>query len=139
MSASFEEKSVWVQLIAMLIGLGCYAVAAGRLLAAGVREMPAFAALFAVAVVFMVILLIVGHIIAAVTGAPEAADERDRVIAWRAEHRSSWLVAVGVLSAVVCLALNVPPVWVANLLLLSLALSEMLGFVLRLAAYRRGA
>ena len=62
---SFEEKSVWVQLGAMVIGLGAYFAVAGTLLANGVREMPAFTAVFMVAVVLMVMLLIAGHVIAA--------------------------------------------------------------------------
>ena len=135
---SFEEKSVWVQLGAMVIGLGAYFAVAGTLLANGVREMPAFTAVFMVAVVLMVMLLIAGHVIAALTGRPESADERDRLIACRAEHRSSWIVAVGGLAAVTCMTFSIDNVWTANLLLMSLALSELLGFILRIIYYRRG-
>jgi len=138
MSASFEEKSVWIQLGAMTIGLGAYFVIASRMLASGVREMSAFAALFMVAVAAMVLLLIFAYAVAAMTSKVEARDERDRLIAWKAEHRSGWLTAVGVLAAVTCMVAGVESVWVANLLLLSLALSEMLGFVLQIVYYRRG-
>ncbi len=138
MAASFEEKSVWVQLVAMLLGLGAYFAFAAYMLAEGVRAMPAFAALFMVAVVAMVIFLVVGHLLAALTGKPEGRDERDRIIAWRAEHNSSWLIAVGVFAAVTCMIFAVENVWTANVLLLSLALSEVLGFILRIVYYRRG-
>lgn len=138
MPASLEEKSVWIQLVALVLALGAYFAIAARLLAAGVREMPAFAALFTVAVVGLVILLIVGHVIAAIASRPEPRDERDRLIAWRAEHNSSWLVGVGVLAAVTAMVAGVDNVWTANLLLLALALSEILGFSLRLLYYRRG-
>lgn len=137
-SISFEEKTVWIQLGAMTLGLGTYFVVAGRLLADGVREIGAFAALFMVAVVVMVILMVVAFGITALTGRPEGRDERDRLIGWKAEHHSAWLTAVGVLGAVACMALGVEMVWIANLLLLSLALSEILGFVLQLVYYRRG-
>ena len=65
MSASFEEKSVWIQLGAMTVGLGVYFVIAGRMLASGVRDVSAFAALFMVAVVFMVVLLVIAYVVAA--------------------------------------------------------------------------
>ena len=138
MNASFEEKSVWIQLGAMVAGLGLYFLLAGRLLAAGVREMSAFASLFMVAVVVMVILLIIAYIVAALTGRVEGRDERDRLIAWKAEHHSAWLTAVGVLGGVACLAAGIHSVWAANLLLLSLALSHILGFVLQIVYYRTG-
>lgn len=139
MSASFEEKSVWIQLGAMTLSLGVYFVIAGRRLAAGARDMPEFAALFMVSVVVMVVLLIIAYTVAALTGRTEGRDERDRLISWKAEHRSAWLLAVGVLGAVTCMALGIDNVWTANLLLLSLALSEILGFVLQILSYRRGA
>lgn len=138
MSASFEEKSVWIQLCAMLIGLGTYFVIAGRLLASGVREVSGFAALFIVAVVWMVVLMIIAYVVAALTSKTEGRDERDRLIAWKAEHRSAWVMAVGVLGAATCMVVGIPNVWSVNLLLLSLALSEILGFVLQLVYYRRG-
>lgn len=138
MSASFEEKSVWIQLGAMTIGLGTYFVAAGRLLASGERDVTAFASVFMAAVVFLVLLLVVAHIIAASTSKVEDRDERDRLITWKAEHRSGWLVAVGVLGAVTCMAVGIDNVWTANLLLLSLALAQILAFVLQLVYYRRG-
>jgi hypothetical protein len=138
MSMSFEEKSVWIQLGAMTLSLGTYFVIAGQMLASGVREAIAFATVFMVAVVIMVVLLIGSYVVAALTSKVEGRDERDRLIAWKAEHRSSWLTAAGVLGAVTCIAAGVDNVWTANLLLLTLALSEVLGFVLQIAYYRRG-
>jgi len=138
MGTSFEEKSIWIQLAAMVLGLGTYFVLAGKMLASGVREVPAFATLFIVASVFMVVLLAAGHIVAAIASKPEGRDERDRLISWRAEHNSSWVVAAGVCGAVTCMAFGIANVWTANLLLLCLALSEVLGYVLRLVYYRRG-
>ena len=138
MGASYEEKSVWIQLVGLVLGLGAYFVIAGMMLAAGQRAMPAYAALFMVSVPAMVIFLIVGHAAAAIGAKPEGADERDRLISWRAEHRSSWLVATGVLGGVTCMVFGVDNVWTANLLLLSLALSELLSLSLRVVSYRRG-
>ncbi|MBX9735330.1 MAG: hypothetical protein K2X32_00250 [Phycisphaerales bacterium] len=138
MSASFEEKSVWIQLGAMTAGLGVYFAIAGRMLAAGVRDVRAFAALFMIAVVFMVVLMVIAYVTAAFTSKVEGRDERDRLISWKAEYRSAWIIAVGVLGAVTCMAAGVDNVWTANILLLSLAMSEVLGFVLQIVYYRRG-
>lgn len=138
MSPSFEEKSVWVQLISMVLVLGGYFIVAGMMMASGVETLPAFVPLFIAAVVLMVIVLIAGHILAAVTGRPEPRDERDRLIGWRAESNSAWLLATGVLTAVSGMVLGLESVWVAHLLLGSLFLSSVLAFVLQLVYYRRG-
>lgn len=138
MNASFEEKSVWIQFAGMALGLGAYFIVAGRLIAEGVRAMPAYAAVFMVAVAAMVVFLIAAYTLTAILSRPEARDERDRLIAWRAEHHSSWIVAVGVLAAITCMVLGIDNIWTANLLLLSLALSHMLGYTLQILAYRRG-
>lgn len=100
--------------------------------------MPAFAVLFMVATVLMVILLVAGHIVAAIADKPEGGDERDRLISWRAEHSSSWVVTAGDCGSVACMVFGIENVRTANLLLLSLAVSDVLGLVLRLASYRRG-
>lgn len=138
MEASFEEKSVWIQLVGMVIGMGAYLAIAGVMLSNGVTTMPAYAALFMVATVGMVILLVVGHIVAAISNRPEKRDERDRLIAWRAEHNSSWVLAAGVFTAITAMVFGIETVWVAHLLLLSMILSEVLGYGLRIIYYRRG-
>ncbi len=146
MGASFEEKSVWIQLIGTVVGLGAYFVVAGRMIAAGVTALPAYAPVFIVAVVFMVILLSVGHIAAAMasrrelaaTGGASRRDERDTIIAWRAESNSGWIVAAGVVCALGAMVIGTEPTWVANGLIVSLFLSEVVGYILRLVYYRRG-
>lgn len=138
MIASFEEKSVWIQLVGTVLGLGAYLVVAGRMISAGITALPAYVPLFAVAAALMAILLVAGHVVAALVSRPEGRDERDRLIEWKAENYSSWLLAVGALGAITGLILSIENVWIAHLLLLSLVLSEVLGFILRLVYYRRG-
>lgn len=138
MGASFEEKSVWVQLVGTVAGLGAYFVVAGRMMAAGVDALPAYVPLFIAAVVLMVVILVAGHIVAAVAGRPDDRDERDRLIGWKAESGSGWVLGVGVLAGVTALVLALKPVWIAHVLLGSLFASETLGYVLRLVYYRRG-
>ena len=136
---SFEERSIWVQLVALGLGLGAYFATAGRMLASGVMEMPPYIAVFAVSLVLLITVMIAGHVIAACFGQPEDADERDRLIGWKAEARSSWVLGAGVFCAIGALAFGVEAVWVANGLLLALFASEMLKLGLQAASYRLGA
>ena len=138
MNASFEEKSVWIQLISMVLMLGGYFVVAGTMLAGGVSQIVAFVPLFVVAVVLQVVLMVVGYTVVAIASRPEGRDERDRLIEWRSESHSGWLLAVGVLAAVTALVFPIDRVWIADLLLMSLFASQVLKFVLQLISYRRG-
>ena len=138
MDTSFEEKSVWIQLIATVVGLGAYFAVAATMLASGITALPAYVPLFGVAVVVIVVLLAAAHAVAAIASRPEERDERDRLIEWRAESNSSWLLAVGILTAVTGMIFAIDSVWIAHLLLLTLFLSEVLSLALRLMYYRRG-
>jgi hypothetical protein len=138
MNASFEEKSVWIQLVSMVAVLGSYSVVAALMLSKGVTTVIAFVAVFMVAVGLMVVVLVVGHIVVAIASRPEGRDERDRLIEWRAESNSSWILGTGVLAAITGLAVSVDNVWIAHLLLLSMLLSEVAKLVFQLVYYRRG-
>jgi uncharacterized membrane protein len=138
MSASFEERSVWIQLVSMLLVLGSYFVVAWQMMSQGVTALPAYVPVFAVSVILMVIVIVAGHVAVAIASRPDDRDERDRLIGWRAESHSGWLVATGVLAGITGMVLSVPNVWVAHVLLLSLFLSEVLKLVLQLVYYRRG-
>lgn len=138
MDASFEEKSAWIQFTSLLLALAGYAWVAVRLLAAGVEAMPAYAAVFGVSVVAIVIVNVVGHAAVALAGGVDERDERDRLIEWRAESRSGWVLGMGVVLSICGLAVGVGAVWIGNALLLSLFLSELLRLVLQLVDYRRG-
>lgn len=138
MNASFEEKSVWIQLISLVVGLGAYLVVAGSMLSNGVDVLPAYGAVFMVAVGLIVAVNVVGHIVVVIVSRPEGRDERDRLIGWRAESNSSWILAAGVLIAIACMVVSVDDVWVAHLLLLSLFATEIAKDVIRLVYYRRG-
>ena len=135
--ASFEERSVGLQLAGLALSLAGYLFIASRMLASGVTALPAFAAVLGVSVVLLVVLLIVGHVVAAIRR-PDRRDERDRLIEWRAGARSGWLLAAGVIIGLGCMVAGVPNVWTANLLLVSLYLAEMLRLTLQVVDYRRG-
>ena len=100
MDTSFEEKSVWVQLVGLVVGLGSYLVVAGLMVSNGVSALPGFVPVFAVAIALVVAINIAGHVVAAVASQSVEADERDRLIACRAESQSSWILGVGVIGAI---------------------------------------
>jgi uncharacterized membrane protein HdeD (DUF308 family) len=136
--ASFDEKSVWIQLASVVVGLGAYFVVAGRMLFDGIEVLAAYMPLFALAVVLIVAVNVAGHIVAAIASRPEGRDERDRLITWRAESNSSWILGVGVIVAIIGLVVPVGEVWVAHLLLLALVAAEVAKDVNQLVYYRRG-
>jgi hypothetical protein len=138
MNASFEEKSVWIQLVSMIAVLGSYFVVAALMLSNGVTTVVAFMPLFIVAVALLVVVLVVGHIVVAIASRPDGRDERDRLIEWRAESNSSWILGAGVFAAIAGLAVSVDNVWIAHLLLFSMFLSEVAKFISQLVYYRRG-
>ncbi len=138
MNASFEEKSVWISLLGMVAIFSFYFYVAANMLSAGVTAVGPFVPLFAGVTVLLVIVLVAGHIVVAIASRPDGRDERDRLISWRAEHNSSWLLATGVVTAIFGLALPIEPAWIANGLLMAMVLSEVLAHVLKLYYYRRG-
>lgn len=138
MDTSFEEKSAWIQLVSLVVGLGGYLVVAGLMLTNGVSSLPPFVPVFTVAIILIVAINIAGHVVAAVAGQSDEADERDQLIGCRAESRSSWILGVGVIGAIMALILSVGGVWVAHLLLISLFAAEAAKNVLQIVYYRRG-
>lgn len=139
MLPSFEERSVWIQLVSLVVVFAAYLAVSAVMLSKGVMLLPPYVAVFGVATILLVVILALGHTIAVMMGKPEPRDERDRLIAWRAEGNSSWLLAAGVFGAIAALVASVPTVWVAHLLLVSVFASEILKLALQIVSYRRGA
>lgn len=138
MNVSFEEKSVWIQLVSIVVVLGSYFIIATLMLSQGITVLIAFVPLFIATIALLVGVLVVGYTIVAVASRLEGRDERDRLIEWRAESNASWILAAGVIAAITTLVFAVEAVWVAHLLLLALLLSEVTKFIFQLVYYRRG-
>ena len=96
---------------------------AGRMLSTGVTEVVPYVPVLIVTVVLLVLVLIVGHTAAAIASRPEGRDERDRLIEWRAENNSSWVLGAGVLAAIFGMATPIGPAWIANGLLAAMFLA----------------
>lgn len=138
MDTSFEEKSAWIQLASLVIGLGGYLLFAGILMSNGINVLPAFVPFLVAAIVVIVAINIVGHVAVAIKNRSVEGDERDQLIGCRAESQSAWILGVGVIGAIIALILSVHYFWVVHLLLISLFSSEIIKLVLQVVYYRRG-
>lgn len=138
MDTNYEERSVWVQLVSLVVVLGGYFVVAGLMMARGEAALSAYLPLFIAVVVLLVIVLALGHVLALLFGMPEKHDERDRQINWRADSYAQHALAGGVLVAIGGMVLGVESVWVAHFLLFTLLVHELLKLALQLVFYRRG-
>ena len=138
MDTSFEEKSVWIQLVSLVVGLGGYLVFAGILVSNGVIVLTAFVPFLVAAIVVIVAINIAGHMVVAIKSRSDDADERDRIIGYLAESRAAWILGVGVIGAIIALILAVDDIWIVHLLLVSMVGSEVVKLVLQIVYYRRG-
>lgn len=138
MNASFEEKSVWVTLLSMLVAFGFYLFVASQMLQEEVTSATPYLPILGISVVILVGVLTIGHIAVAVVNRPEGRDERDRLIAWKAENYSSWVLGLGVIAAIFGLTVSLESAWIANGLLVFMYLSEVLKHILQIYYYRRG-
>lgn len=120
----------------LVVAGAAYAVAAVAMVRAGRMELSAYVPLFLAATVLLVIVMIVGHALAALGG--DRQDERDAQISWRAGSRAGQFLGFGAMLAVLLLGVGVSTLWVAHGLLAFVFLAEALRCVLSLIAYRRG-
>lgn len=137
---SFQEKSAWAMLAALLITYGWYFADVLPQAMAGDIPLDAVDGKLLAMIVVVIVLSIIFHIVIAVTtgGEDEAEDERDRLISWRADARSSYALGLGAVGALLMMLAGWPVFWIAHTLLAGLVLSEIVRSVLRIADYRFG-
>ena len=150
MDLSFQEKSVWTSLIAIIAVFGYHFYKVfGAVEAISTAELVV--RLVGI-IIIIVIIEIVLHIIIAVTAIKDAEDggaldERDVLINARAFRNAYVVLFIGVLHMigyVIAGDLNSEPRWevtpanTANLLLLVLVVAEIVNYASRLYYYRRG-
>lgn len=139
---SFEEKSVWVSLLATLLVFTGYFSRSFEGLAAGTLDKSAVVVMFVAAVIALIVLEIALHIVIAIFSSKDAAgrkDERDRLFAMKAGNISGHVLGFGVLViAVQALIHDYDALWSANLLLFAVFVSQIASYALQLFYYRRG-
>ena len=142
MPLSYQEKSLWLQLLALLVAFGLYFRWVSLSLLptpAAADVMPHQIGLFVAAVVLMAIILVVGHIAAALFGDRESAtDERDRAIEIRGTRLGAGVLAVSVFAALCVAAVTRGNVIMALVLLGGWVLATLASTATQIVLYRRG-
>lgn len=137
---SYEEKGVWVYLVA---GLGSYAVYLVIVLGQAAR-MPLVETAYVVPLLATIglsmALAIVGRIVLEMVRPSDnyRRDDRDRAIHRLGEYRGQWFLVAGALGALVLALIDSETFWIANIIYLSFHLSALTGSILKLVSYRRG-
>ena len=136
---SYREKSTALILAGYLAVYSWYFVH----IAAAARSGPIaeidYQGLLILMVGVLVLGTVVGQILIAVLAPSEAeqVDERDRVIALRAERISGWTVTFGALAGLALAMVEADFFWIAHALLAGLVLAEVLKAIAMLVNYRR--
>lgn len=142
MNMSFQEKSIWVSLIIILLAFGSYFSNIYDGLQAGSLNRQEIVGLFVGLVVTIIVLQIAGHIVVALASPKDAdqpGDERDKLISLKAEMPGGLVLGFGVVTLSLYLMFNdVQSVIIANLLLLLVVVSQVVTYLLQIFWYRRG-
>ena len=136
MDLTFKEKSLLIQIVAILIVFGSYFLSIDYKITQSLPSstIPHFIWL----VVALVVLNILGHIFAAAFNTPENEDERDKLIELKAARIQAFLLAAGIVMTILA-SLKLPNVFfVINLLILFLVISEIVEKAVQLFYYRKG-
>ncbi|MFT3699987.1 MAG: hypothetical protein QM831_42980 [Kofleriaceae bacterium] len=131
---TFQEKSLWVQLVSTVVIYAVYFVLAVRM---GEGD-PRVGVLFVGTVIAMAVVNAVVHAVLAVMKRPEKADERDRQISLRATKYSYAVLTVGVWCALTVCAMTLGTFWIAHVGLAAFILAEIVRFASQLVFYKRG-
>ncbi len=148
MDLSFQEKSVWVSVIAIIVVFGNhFSVVFGA--PEALTSVELLVRLIG-AIILLVVIEIVLHVLIAVTARRDAKDgdrldERDRLVVVKASRNAYVVLFIGILSMIWYIVLgdlksdpSVTPVMNANLLLLAIVVAELCNYGSRLFYYRRG-
>ena len=143
---SFQEKSAWGTLAASLVVGALYFSSVWNLWRGDLLDAPVMLKLALGYTVFLVVVLVAYHVLAASLSRPEDEDERDRLIGWRAAAAGGLVMGFGVMAVVVQIVLEGlfggfltdSPILIANALLLVVLIATVVELAIKLYFYRRG-
>lgn len=141
MSMSFQEKSLWVSLVGLVLAFGGYFYSAFATMLstpAAKDVLPHHAGLFIAATLVLVVILVAGHVVIALLDRRTDADERDRSIEQRGGMYGSYVLATGVFLALCTAPVTQGNAVMAHVLLGSWVLAQGVEIVSQLVIYRRG-
>jgi len=136
---SFREISAWITLVTVAVCFGVYfgSIATGSVSPRGFDTLH----LLLLCVAALVVLQIASHIVAAGLS-PAAAraprDERERLIAWRAQSLGYYVLMVGVLALGAPALFGHPSGDLLNFALLDVVVAALVVAVAQIVMYRRG-
>jgi hypothetical protein len=144
---SFQEKSLWLMFVGLVAAFGFYfwtvlsaqPSVAAVLPAEAVEVMPHQVVLFALAVVMLVILQVIGHILIAIVDWRSETDERDRLIGLKGTRNAAYVLATGVFLSLCAAVVTRGNFVTAHVLLASWVLAQLVEIGSQLFLYRRGA
>lgn len=137
MNLTTHEKSLWLQLLGLVIAFGIYGAVVVP--GAGRDVMPHHIAVFTLAIVLLVVSQVAGHVALAIADRRPGTDERTRLIGLKATRCGSWVLATGVFCAL-CTALVIRGNFVFTHVLLGFwVLAQVVEIVSQLVLHRRGA
>lgn len=140
MTMTFQEKSQWLTLLALLFTFGGYFTAALQMLRvapAAPNILPHQAGLFIGATVMLVVILIAGHIAIVIFDRRTDADERDRLIELKGERYGSFVLACGVFLSLYTAVVTEGNAIMAHVLLASWVLASVVENLTQIVMYRR--
>lgn len=137
---SFRETSAWITLATVALCFGAYFLS----LVTGAVSPRGFGAvhLLLICVAVQAVLQIGGHILAAVIAPKDARaprDERERLIAWRAQSLGYHVLVIGVLALAAPAHFGHPIPDLLNFALLDVVVAALVVAVAQIVMYRRGA
>ena len=138
---TFQEKSILINVTALVIGAIAYAALVIPLAAGVPVDEVAYQPLMIVGVVLLTVIVVAGHVVVAVARPAEASagmDEREKLIGWRGQSAGGYVLAVGVFVAICLAMVEVPWFWIANVLAAMWVLAEVVAGLVKLALFRRG-
>ncbi|MGY6630095.1 MAG: hypothetical protein ACXIUL_03715 [Wenzhouxiangella sp.] len=143
---SFQEKSTWGTLFALLVIGTLYSRAAWQLWQHEALVSEAVFGLLLGYTVLLVVVLVGYHVLISVLSSREDDDERDRLIEWRSGNIGGLVLGFGVFTVIGHILVGgwrgdplfLSPVAIANVLLLVMLVASVAEMTLKLYYYRRG-
>jgi len=142
---TFEEKSIWISLVSILLLYGGYFI--GVMDGIEGTSMTSIAASMLGIILFLVVIEIAGYVAITIFHRPETADERDEFINGQAARLGYFVLGFGVITLLGYLVIKgalieetsqeISLVDITNLLLFVLVFSEVVHYAARLFYYRR--